>query len=133
MIINKIKEILSNNNNRIQLLMAESCLQDHKPNKTILFIGVFHGDEPEGEYLIEKLIKEINNNPQIIDDNRVLFIPVLNPDGKRLRTRGNANGVDLNRNFPTDNWILSEKDEYYSGPKPASEIETQFLIKIIEE
>ena len=57
-----------------------------------------------------------------------------NPDGKFSGTRGNASGVDLNRNFPTQNWELSkEKDEYYSGEKPASEIETRFITEIIEE
>ena len=45
-------------------------------------------------------------------DRRVLFVPVLNPDGyarveadlragRRRFRRGNARGVDLNRNFPT--------------------------------
>ena len=42
--------------------------------------------------------------------------------------------MDLNRNFPTKNWELSEeKNSYYSGNAPASEIETKFLIEIIEE
>ena len=64
--------------------------------------------------------------------NRLLFIPCLNPDGKELKTRQNANLVDLNRNFPTKNWTLSEKDDYYGGQNPASEEETKFVIKIIE-
>ena len=47
--------------------------------------------------------------------------------------RTNANSVDLNRNFPTENWELTEKNEFYGGEKPASEIETKFLIEVIEE
>ena len=63
----------------------------------------------------------------------VLFIPTLNPDGKQLKTRTNSNKVDLNRNFPTKNWELTQKDNYFGGEKPASEKETQFLINVIEK
>ena len=62
-----------------------------------------------------------------------LFIPCLNPDGLQLGQRTNANGVDLNRNFPTKNWELTEKNEFFGGEKPASEIETQFLIDVINQ
>ena len=62
-----------------------------------------------------------------------LFIPCLNPDGLQLGQRTNANGVDINRNFPTQNWELTEKNEFFGGEKPASEIETQFVINVINE
>lgn len=126
-----IKEVYSKNGNKIQLFKVGSCYSSD--SKIILFIGVFHGDEPEGKELIENLIDAIEKNPEITN-NTVLFIPSLNPDGKILNIRGNSNGVDLNRNFPTKNWELSaEKDIYYSGKSPASEIETRFLTDIIEE
>lgn len=96
--------------------------------KTILFIGVFHGDEPDGEYLIMRYLQESNESK-----NRLLFIPCLNPDGKDKQQRTNANNVDLNRNFPTKNWELSNKDDYFGGKSPASEIETQFMIYVIEK
>jgi len=65
--------------------------------------------------------------------NRLLFIPCLNPDGLNNNTRQNANLVDLNRNFPTKNWALIERNEYFGGDSPASEIETKFVVEIIEE
>ena len=72
----------------------------------------------------------LKNN--ICPDN-ILFIPSLNPDGQKQKKRTNANGVDINRNFPTENWILGEKNRYYGGDFPASEIETNFIINIVEK
>ena len=74
--------------------------------------------------------------------NSLLFIPCLNPDGMSANTRVNANNVDLNRNFPTKNWGKNEGDNatcddettaYFGGKSPASEIETKFVIDIIEK
>ena len=91
-----------------------------------LIVGVFHGDEPQGKFLIEEYLK---NN----DTNGLLFIPCLNPDGMQLKTRTNSNGVDLNRNFPTKNWELTKKNEFFGGMSAGSEIETRFLIDTIDE
>lgn len=96
--------------------------------KTVLIIGVFHGDEPDGEYLINRYLETKSETK-----NTLLFIPCLNPDGKAQNKRTNGNGVDLNRNFPCANWEVSPKDEFYGGEKPASEVETQFLIYVIEK
>ena len=113
-----LKETISKNKKKIELLGNEN-------SKNILVIGVFHGDEPQGEYLINEYLKE--------NDSKLLFIPCLNPDGKCLNTRQNANNVDLNRNFPTKNWIKSKDPHYFGGNEPASEIETKFMVEIIEE
>ncbi|EKE03611.1 MAG: hypothetical protein ACD_20C00176G0006 [uncultured bacterium] len=127
-----VKTELTIKGNEIQLFKAESHYSEN--GKVILFVGVVHGDEPQGEPLILNLMEMINKDPEIVGENKILFIPVLNPDGKFLNTRGNANGVDINRNFPTKNWELSpENDIYYSGETPASEIETRFLIDVIRE
>lgn len=96
--------------------------------KTVLVIGVFHGDEPSGEYLINKYLSE-----KSYTKNRLLFVPCLNPDGKFLKTRTNFNRVDLNRNFPTKNWVLSNADDYFGGCAPASEQETRFLLYVIDK
>lgn len=94
-----------------------------------LIIGVFHGDEPQGKFLIEKYMKT----------NGLMFIPCLNPDGMQLGRRTNANGVDLNRNFPTKNWgedtslAGDNPSDYFGGTSAGSEIETQFVIDVIEK
>lgn len=120
--VQTLDKIQTKNQNEVRLYSVEPLYYE----KTLLIIGVMHGDEWQGEPLIEKMMKY---SPK---KNRLLFIPCLNPDGKELKTRQNANQVDLNRNFPTKNWILSEKNDYYGGQSPASEEETKFVIKIIE-
>ena len=100
------------------------CIKNNDFNG-VLVIGVMHGDEPQGEFLITEFLKQNHNT-------KLAFIPTLNPDGKALNTRVNANGVDINRNFPTENWIKSERNEFFGGEYPASEIETQFLIDTVE-
>ena len=112
-----------------------------------LVIGVFHGDEPQGKFLIEEYLKRQSTLSPTSKSggkktNNPLFIPCLNPDGMQLGQRTNANGVDLNRNFPTKNWGKNlgdnatcddEKSAYYGGISAGSEIETQFLIDTISE
>ena len=93
---------------------------------SVLVIGCFHGDEPQGKYLIEKYLEQ---KP----DTNIMFVPCLNEYGVQNNTRTNSNGVDLNRNFPTKNWVLSEKDAYYGGAEPASEEETKFIIDLINK
>lgn len=114
-----LKQTKTNNKNELLLLGGSF------PINPILIIGVVHGDEPQGEDLINRYLAA--------NESGMLFIPSLNPDGKQLGTRTNSNGVDINRNFPTKNWELTKKDNYFGGESPASEIETKFLINVIEE
>ena len=115
----KLKQTKTNNKNELLLLGGSFS------NNPILVVGVVHGDEPQGEDLINRYLAG--------NESGMLFIPSLNPDGKQLGRRTNSNGVDINRNFPTKNWELTEKDNYFGGETPASEIETKFLINVIEE
>ena len=67
----------------------------------VLVIGVVHGDEQQGDYLIRKYY-------ELCPETKLMLVPCLNPDGMESKTRTNFRGVDLNRNFPSKNWILSE-------------------------
>lgn len=121
-----VKKTYSKNNKQIDLI--ESC-EGEKEAKTILIIGVVHGDEPQGKFLIENYLKDYPKSK-----NRMLFIPCLNPDGLEFETRANANEIDINRNFPTKNWVREPfASEYFGGEEAASEAETKFLVEIIDE
>lgn len=101
-------------------------LYKNEKHNSVLVLGCMHGDEPQGEYLIKEYL---NFNP----NTKLMFVPCVNPDGVASKTRVNSNGVDINRNFPTKNWELTEKNEFFGGEKPMSEIETKFLVDVIEQ
>ncbi len=119
-----VKTAVTKESNQINLYETQN--KDYE--KTILIVGVFHGEEPQGEYLINKYLKTDLSDIK----NKLLIIPCLNPDGKKKNQRQNSNKVDLNRNFPTKNWEKTEENEYFGGNYPASEIETKFMTEIIE-
>lgn len=106
-------------------LKKYSSNTDYKAPKNVLVIGVVHGDEPQGEYLINKYLQK----EERILNNNLFYIPRLNFNNKRK----NKNGVDINRNFPTKNWELTNVfDDYYGGKSPNSEIETKFVVDLME-
>ena len=126
-VLDKVKTL---NNNEIKLYTFKT---NNVTPKNILFLGVFHGEEPQGNFLIKKFMEEIENN-KLSFKNNLYFIPCLNPDGMNLKQRGNKNNVDLNRNFPAKNYEVTTFDDgTTSGTSAASEIETQFMVKLIEQ
>jgi len=95
---------------------------------TILVIGAIHGDEPASYILANQLIKYLTKDQSILNDKKVLVIPVANPDGLANNTRENVKGVDINRNFDTYNRINIRKH----GFDAMSEPETQCIADIIQ-
>ena len=100
---------------------------------TTIIFGAFHGDEQTGFHLVCQLAESLYTHPDWIHE-RALLVPVVNPDGLMARTRTNANGVDINRNFPTGNWSpVYTKKRYFPGINPGSEAETQIVMGLLEK
>ena len=95
--------------------------------ETILIIGAIHGNEPASKILCEMLIQYLQRNRLTLDHLKILVIPLVNPDGYYRGTRANASGIDLNRNFPTQN----RTNNSVHGHKPLSEPESQILHNLI--
>ena len=96
--------------------------------QSILVIGAIHGDEPASYTLADQLAKYLSKDQSILNDKKVLVIPVANPDGLAHNIRENVNGVDINRNFDTYNRINVRKH----GLDALSEPETQCIADIIQ-
>lgn len=106
--------------------------------KTGLIIAGTHGDESAAIVTLSCALRTLD--PDLRQHHVVLAV---NPDGCQLGLRANANGVDLNRNFASDNWQpgetvyrwnsqASERDVILStGKSPASEPETRALCQLI--
>ena len=95
----------------------------------VMVVGVIHGDEDAG-LLITDALRTLRP-PDGVD---LWIVPSMNPDGTALQQRGNANRVDLNRNFPYG-WAKMGEPGYwqYAGPSRASEVETRAMVKFVRE
>jgi hypothetical protein len=105
----------------------------------VLFDGAMHGWETLGSEVLYFYAKWLltSNDPvanRILTRDYTLLVPALNVD-EYNNARKNANGVDLNRNFAT-NWeragSTNPDSEYYRGPAPLSEPESQVLVRIFK-
>lgn len=90
----------------------------HGPAR-VLIIGLIHGDEDEAYARFDDLWIDLVTAGHA-DDITLHAIPTMNPDGFARRVRGNARGVDLNRNWPASNFSAANT----RGERPLSEPET---------
>lgn len=95
-------------------------LGDPGAKVTAVILGSMHGDERAGIRVVDALRKGAR-----IKGVNLWVIRTINPDGVARDTRGNARGVDLNRNF-RHHWAPLS-GSYYSGPRPYSEPESRAL------
>lgn len=111
---------------------------------TTLVLGGVHPDEITPVYLAFKLAEELSKNPDMYKSRRVIIAPLVNPDGflSRPVSRGNRNGVDLNRNFFTRDWWAKahlywknkrKRPRYFPGNSPQTEEGTRFQADLIDK
>ena len=108
----------------------------------VLIMGGIHGDEYSSISIMFKwmaLLEESGGN-----SFSWRFLPSVNPDGllDGQAVRQNASGVDLNRNFPSQDWNdkaheywlnnTGENPRRYPGVAAASEPEVRWVIDQIE-
>ena len=131
--------------------------------KTLLMLGAHHGREYVTALFLMRLMEEhlLRNDGELMRNTKLVILPMVNPDGVELSIHGewaaderilamprlngtfaawkaNANGVDLNRNYPClweqKRVIIEEPaSEMYNGKYPASEPEVRAVMKFTEE
>lgn len=95
--------------------------------KVILLFASIHGVEKAGTPILNDFQKFIIDNNELSAGKTIIILPVVNPDGVEIKSRYNANAVDINRNFPAKNRVTNE----HSGAFALSEPESYALYKII--
>jgi protein MpaA len=121
----------------------EEKLKQKNINTTLFLCGV-HPDEITPVKFCIDLMEDIKKNPELAENQFIIVVPLVNPDSfflpKPLRT--NANGVDVNRNLPTEDWnhqaLSIWKNKYrkdqrkFPGHHSNSEPETIFQVNLIK-
>lgn len=106
--------------------------------RLLIFAGI-HGEEPETTFALSRALRHLEE-----PSPHCAVVLAANPDGLCRGTRGNARGVELNRNFPTRDWQRSPvahrstledpRDVQLSpGDAPGSEPETRALMALVRE
>lgn len=130
-------------NKQALLLKEYPPLPRRSPLGKVLLIGGIHGDEYSSVSIVFKWMKTLEQYHSGLFHWHI--VPLMNPDGllQRKSQRINANEVDLNRNFPMDDWentalkhwrnSKGSNPRYYPGEKPLSEPESAWLVEHIND
>ena len=94
--------------------------------RKVVVLGAMHGNETGPSRILYNL-----RDGRKITGADIWVVPQYNRDGIVRRTRQNAHGVDLNRNYPR-NWKRMG-GATNSGPRPASEPETKAVMAFLRQ
>ena len=122
----------------------ENAHKTDKKDCTMFFCGV-HGDETTTiKFCFDLIDTLLVKPPAYFHDKLVVVVPLVNPDGffADAPSRTNHRGVDINRNFPTNDWNKSalklwdkkfkKNKRRFPGHHAMSEPETVFHVNIIK-
>jgi hypothetical protein len=107
------------------IVFSDNPTKHEKEEPEFKYVGNMHGNEVVGREMLLKLMDVMcreykANNPEyrrLIDNTRIHLLPSMNPDGHEIAMnapgpdkgwtvgRANADGIDLNRNFPDLNLV----------------------------
>lgn len=132
--------------NMYKLISTDAYLTGNgaRPKKKVLLIGGIHGNEKIAPFNLYELAYNLCNRLdesyyQLRASTDFYIIPYVNGYGCYHTMRGNANKVNLNRNFPVAYWAeagASSKDDPtgcdYTGPSAGSEFETQLVMACVD-
>lgn len=93
--------------------------------RTLVIAGL-NGEDSTAVRWLELLTEELRRHPELLKNNEVVFFRAGNPDGLTRRTRHNARGVPINRNFPSRQYRPALGLPAFAVP--ASEIETRLIL-----
>ena len=89
----------------VMKLSRNARVDDARPE--FKYIANMHGDEIVGREVMLRFIRECTENygkdprlTNLLDKFQIHILVSMNPDGAAASTRSNAQGVDLNRDFP---------------------------------
>ena len=99
---------------------------DPSARRTVVALAAMHGNELAPRVIVQEL-----RDGDPVRGVDLWLVPTYNPDGAADRTRQNARGVDLNRNFPV-RWRDLD-GAYESGSGPSSEPETRAMKRFLND
>lgn len=105
------------------------CFVLGKGDDITFILAAIHGDEHMGIPLVQRLVVYLQKHPRLLQDHKVILMPIANPDGVAHYSHLNANNVDLNRNFDAANWRKGK----WRGAHALSEPEARIIKQLIQE
>ena len=95
--------------------------------RRVIWVGGIHGNEREGAVSTAELPTALARFGDALDQVTLTILEDVNPDGTAANTRGNARGVDLNRNYPADNFLAGPR----FGRRPLDQPEAKALYELV--
>lgn len=92
------------------------------PDALVLMASI-HGNETIGTALFNQLIDHLYTHPELLYGRTVYIMRFSNPDGMVEEIRGNSDNIDINRNFPTQNFGRG----WFNGDEPLTAPEASIL------